>query len=117
MESFFKQNELTEAKISWFSSFLENMYLSYYILDSEEKKDILLNMDYTYDNWKIKSYELMKNFKERTKKIFPQIVHFCLDDDYFLLHMQIFYRENFRYDNFVVYIRVYFIFRMIFSYR
>ena len=96
------------SKIEWLSYFLESMYLSYYTLDSKEQKDIL-DMNYTYDNWKIKSLELMKSFIERTKKILPQIVHFCLDDFYFILHMRKYYGKNFKYDNFVIYIRDYFI--------
>ena len=43
-----------------FSSFLVSMGLSYYILSPEEKKEIL-EMDYTYDNWKIKSQELIES--------------------------------------------------------
>ena len=100
--------ESVSIKIEWLSYFLESMYLSYYTLDSKEQKEIL-DMDYTYDNWKIKSLELMKSFIERTKKILPQIVHFCLDDFYFILHMRKYYGKNFKYDNFVIYIRDYFI--------
>ena len=64
--------ESVPIKIEWLSYFLQSMYLSYYTLDSKEQKEIL-DMDYTYDNWKIKSLELMKSFIERTKKILPQL--------------------------------------------
>ena len=64
--------ESVSIKIEWLSYFLESMYLSYYTLDSKEQKEIL-DMDYTYDNWKIKSLELMKSFIERTKKYYLKL--------------------------------------------
>ena len=90
------------------SSFLLSMGLSYYILSPKEKKEIL-EMDYTYDNWKIKSQELIESFNIRIKNAFPKMLWFCLEDKYFVLHIRICYFENFKINNFIIFIRDYFI--------
>ena len=89
-----------------FSAFLSPMGLSYYILSPEEKKEIL-EMDYTYDNWKIKSQELIDSFNIRIKNAFPKMLWFCLEDKYFVLHIRICYFKDFRINNFInfIYIR------------
>ena len=91
-----------------FSAFLSPMGLSYYILSPEEKKEIL-EMDYTYDNWKIKSQELIDSFNIRIKNAFPKMLWFCLEDKYFVLHIRICYFKDFRINNFIKFIRDYFI--------
>ena len=90
------------------SNFLISMGLSYYILSPEEKKEIL-EMDYTYDNWKIKSEQLIESFNIRIKKVFPKMLWFCLEDKYFLLHIRICYYNKFRINDFIIFIRDYFI--------
>ena len=91
-----------------FSNFLVSMGLSYYILTSEEKKEIM-EMDYTYDNWKIKSQELIENFNIRIKNAFPKMLWFCLEDKYFVLHIRICYHKDFKINDFIIFIRDYFI--------
>ena len=93
---------------SVFSVFLISMGISYYILSPEEKKEIL-EMDYTYDNWKIKSQELIDSFNIRIKNAFPKMLWFCLEDKYFVLHIRICYFKDFKIDNFIIFIRDYFI--------
>ena len=91
-----------------FTSFLVSMGLSYYILSPEEKKEIL-EMDYTYDNWKRKMQELIESFNIRIKNAFPKKLWFCLVDKYFVLHIRICYYSDFKINNFIIFIRDYFI--------
>ena len=58
-ESFFS----TGVTYSMLSSFLGIMGLNYFNLTPKEKEEIL-EMDFTYDNFKIKSIELINSFKE-----------------------------------------------------
>ena len=92
----------------YLSTFLENMGLSYYNLTQKEKEDIL-DMDFTYENWKQKSIELINNFIGRIKNTCPHIVWFCFEDIYFVFHIQIVYKAEFRLNNLFKYIRDYFI--------
>jgi hypothetical protein len=85
-----------------FSYFLISMGLSYYILSPEEKKEIL-EMDYTYDNWKIKSQELIDSFDIRIKNAFPENLRFCLEDEFFVLHIRICYERDFKINDFIFY--------------
>ena len=103
-ESFFA----TGANYSSFSSFLEMMGISYYNLTQKEKEEIL-KMDFTYDNWKIKSIELIDSFIQRIKDVSPKIVQFCFDDIYFIFHIQIDYSYEFKVKYLPIYIRDYFI--------
>ena len=66
-------------------------------------------MDFTYENFKIKVPELMKSFNERLKKEFPKMALFCLDDIYFMCYIRIYSGKDFRYDNFLVFLRNYYI--------
>ena len=91
-----------------FSSFLVSFGLTYYVLSPEEKKEIL-EIDYTYDNWKIKSQELIESVNIRIKNAFPKMLWFCLEDKYFLLHIRICYHDEFKINNFIIFIRDYFI--------
>jgi hypothetical protein len=93
---------------SMLCSFLGIMGLCYYTLTPEEK-EVILNMDYTYENFKEKSPSIINNFIARIKKAFPASLSFCFDDIYFILHMQIVYREYFSFNNFVIYVRDYYI--------
>ena len=80
------------------SLFLYRFGLSYYTLTQKEKEEIL-DMDFTYENFKIKVPELMKSFNERLKKEFPKMALFCLGDIYFICYIQICSGKDFRYDN------------------
>ena len=84
------------------------MGLSYYNLTQKEKEDIL-DMDFTYENWEKKSIELINNFIGRIKNTCPHIVWFCFEDIYFVFHIQIVYKAEFRLNNLFKYIRDYFI--------
>ena len=84
------------------SIFLTSMGLSYFILTPEEKKEIL-EMDYTYDNWRIKSQELIDSFNIRIKNVFPENLRFCLEDKFFVLHIRICYHKDFKINNFIIY--------------
>ena len=90
------------------SSFLQSMGLSYYTLTKKEKDEIA-QMDFTYDNWKKKSSELFENFIERSKEICPPEVWFCFDDICFIIYVQIIRQSEFKTNNFLVFIRDYFI--------
>ena len=90
------------------SIFLTSMGLSYFILTPEEKKEIL-EMDYTYDNWRIKSQELIDSFDIRIKNAFPENLRFCLEDEFFVLHIRICYYKDFKINDFIKFIRDYFI--------
>ena len=94
--------------ISCLSSFLEIMGLSYYQLTPKEKEEIL-EMDFTYDNWKIKSIELINSFIQRIKDTSPQIAQFCFDDIYFIFHIQIIYSYEFKLKYLPTFIRDYYI--------
>ena len=90
------------------SDFLEIMGLSYYNLTPKEKEEIL-EMDFTYDNWKIKSIELINSFIYRIKIASPKIAHFCFDDIYFIFHIQIVYNYEFKLKYLPTFIRDYYI--------
>ena len=94
---------------SMFSSFLGIMGLSYFTLTQKEKEEIL-DMDYTYENFKEKSPSIIDNFIKRIKKAFPSSLSFCFDDIYFIFNIQICYSEEFSFNNFIKYIRDYYIF-------
>ena len=91
-----------------YTIFLEEMGLSYYTLTQKEKED-LLEMDFTYENWKNKSSELIQNFIERLKYNSPRGVWFCFDDICFIFHIEIVYEHNFSLKNIISYIRDYYI--------
>ena len=93
---------------SYLSYFLRIMGLCYYTLTPKEKEDIL-DMDFTYENFKEKSPSIINNFIKRVKKEFPSSLSFCADDIYFIFHIQICYHESFSFKNFIDYIRDYYI--------
>ena len=103
-ESFFS----TGVTYSMLSSFLGIMGLNYFNLTPKEKEEIL-KMDPTYDNWKIKSIELINSFIYRIKIASPKIAHFCFDDIYFIFHIQIISEYEFKLKNLPIYIRSYYI--------
>jgi len=94
--------------ISCLSGFLEIMGLSYYHLTPKEKEEIL-EMDFTYDNWKNKSIELINSFIQRIKNASPKDTHSCFDDIYFIFHIQIVYKYEFKLKYLPTYIRDYYI--------
>ena len=103
-----KENMKTSVDKLILSTFLFHFGLSYFILSEKEKEEIL-DMDYTYENWKIKVPELMLAFKERLQKVFPKLALFCLNDFYFILHIGMVSVEYYREDRFLIFIRNYYI--------
>jgi len=91
-----------------YTIFLEQMGLSYYTLTQKEKDD-LLDMDFTYENWKEKSSELIQSFIKRLKEASPHAVWFCFDDICFIFHIEIVYQHKFSLKNIITYIRDYYI--------
>ena len=78
-----KEN-INTSRCKFFLSFFLSLFgLSYYTLSEKEKEEIL-DFDYTYENWKIKSLELTKSFCERLKNVFPKMALFCVDDLFFI---------------------------------
>ena len=84
------------------------MGLSYIILDKKEKEKIR-DMEFTYENWKNKSLILMNDYIERNKKICPPEVRICFDDICFPMSVQKFHESNFSSNNFLKFIRDYFL--------
>ena len=103
-----KENINTSRCKVFLSFFLSLFGLSYYTLSEKEKEEIL-DFDYTYENWKIKSLELTKSFCERLKNVFPKMALFCVDDLFFIFYISMIYDKDFRYDNLLIYIRDYYI--------
>ena len=92
-----------------FSIFLKIMGLNYFNLTQKEKEEIL-EMDFTYDNWKIKSIDLINSFIQRIKNASPQVAQVCFDDIYFIFHIQICSENEFKLKDLPTYIRDYYIF-------
>ena len=90
------------------TTFLESMGLSYYTLAKKEKEEII-DMDFTYTNWEKKSLELFESFIERSKNVCPREVWFCFDDICFIIHVETVQRCEFTSNNFLIFIRDYFI--------
>ena len=96
------------ATDSCLTDFLGIMGLSYYNLTPKEKEEIL-EMDFTYDNWKNKSIELINSFIQRIINASPKNTHFCFDDIYFIFHIQIVYQYEFKLKYLPTFIRDYYI--------
>ena len=90
------------------NSFLRGMGMSYYTLTLKEKKEILV-MDFTYENWKEKSIKIINNYIERSKNVCPDEIDFCFDDICFVFYVQINHGCEFTLNNFLTFIRDYFI--------
>ena len=88
--------------------FLRYMGMSYYTLTLKEKEEILV-MDFTYENWKEKSIKIINNYIERSKNVCPDEIDFCFDDICFVFYVQINHGCEFTLNNFLTFIRDYFI--------
>ena len=69
----------------------------------------ILVMDFTYENWKEKSIKIINNYIERSKNVCPDSVDFCFDDICFVFYVQIEHGCEFSLNNFLTFIRDYFI--------
>ena len=90
------------------SSFMAHMGLSYYNLTKQEKKEIL-EMEFTFENWKNKTITMSNNYIEKAKKICPLEIQFCLDDPIFIFYVQVDKHQEFKLNNFLSFIRDYYI--------
>ena len=108
---------LKRRENSWFfktgycatlTQFLKPMGLTYETLTKKEIEEIL-DMDFTFENWEKKSLELLNNYIERSKNICPRMVWFCFEDIFFVLFVRIDHETSFTLDNFIGFIRDYFI--------
>ena len=88
--------------------FMDCMGLSFKVLDKKEKEEIR-NMEFTYENWKNKSLILMNDYINRNKKICPPEIKICFDDICFPMFVQMSYKSNFESNNFLKFIRDYFL--------
>ena len=88
--------------------FMDCMGLSFKVLDKKEKEEIR-NMEFTYENWKNKSLILMNDYINRNKKICPPEIRICFDDICFPMFVQMSYESNFESNNFLKFIRDYFL--------
>lgn len=88
--------------------FMRFMGLSYIALSNEERNEIE-EMDFTYENWEKKSSNIIENYLQRSKNACPSIIRFCFEDICFVFHAQIVYGCEFTLKNFVTFIRDYFI--------
>ena len=66
-------------------------------------------MDFTYENWKEKSIKIINNYIERSKNVCPDSVDFCFNDICFVFYVQINHGCEFSLNNFLTFIRDYFI--------
>lgn len=76
---------------------------------SQEEKDEIWKMDFTFKSWEIKSNDLFNKYFEKAKKICPKEAQFCLEDKVFLMYIHTIGQCEFRLDNFLHFIRDYFI--------
>ena len=81
----------------------------YYNLLSEEIKQELLNLDYTYENCKIMANKMFNEFIEDAKKTLPDETYICLDEKYFIVFCEICKNTKINKNNFIKLIRDYFI--------
>ena len=111
LKKIIKRNSKSSDKSTYelcLSFFLEKMGLTYYTLTLKEKEEII-DMDFTYANWEKKSSELFESFIERSKNVCPREVWCCFDDICFIIYVQIVQRCEFSSNNFLIFIRDYFI--------
>ena len=90
------------------AAFMFRLGLSYRILTKSEKKEIL-EMEFTYDNWKKKSEILYNNYLMKCRKNCPQKIYFCLDYSIFVTDMLSCYECELTINNFLRFIRDFFI--------
>ena len=90
------------------NTFLAHMGLSYDVLTKKEKEEIK-DMEFTFENWENKSKILYNNYLERSKIACPKDIYFCLDYIYFIMYVQIIGRCELTINNFLKFIRDFFI--------
>ena len=90
------------------SGFMLRLGLSYKILTKSEKKEIL-EMEFTYDNWKKKSEILYNNYLMKCKKNCPKKIDFCLNYTIFVINVLSNYDCELTLNNFLRFIRDFFI--------
>ena len=88
--------------------FMVHLGLSYKILTKSEKKEIL-EMEFTYDNWKNKSKILYNNYLMKCIKNCPKKIDFCLEYSIFVTNVLSGYGCELTINNFLRFIRNFFI--------
>jgi len=88
--------------------FMLHLGLSYEILTKDEKIEIY-EMEFTYDNWKNKSDILYNNYLMRCKKNCPEDIDFCLNYRIFVIYVLSDFQCELTLDNFLRFIRDFFI--------
>ena len=91
-----------------FTTFMLRLGLSYKILTKNEKKEIY-EMEFTYDNWKQKSEILYNNYLMKCKKNCPKRIEFCLKYRLFVMYVLADYHCELTINNFLRFIRDFFI--------
>ena len=103
-----KKNNFDSRLIDSLDYFILQMGILYIHVAEEDRKEIF-QMDFTYDNWKNKSLDLLNNYKERIKKLCPPEWHFCFEDLYFIMYIASFPNYIFSSNNYLIFIRNFFI--------
>ena len=88
--------------------FMLQMGLSYGFLTKKEKEEIK-EMEFTYENWEKKSEELYNDYLKRCLNACPKEIHFCLKYRLFTITVLCGYERILTTDNFLQYIRNFFI--------
>ena len=99
-----------------FADFMLRLGLSYKLLTKNEKKEIF-EMEFTYDNWKKKTEILFNNYLMKCKKNCPKRIHFCLNYRLFVIYVLADYHSELATNNFLRFIRDFFILEDIFYYE
>ena len=108
LKPLFKKKFFNHSIKYYLGDFMRHMGLSYDILTSKEKEEIK-EMEFTYENWEKKSEELYNNYLMRCKKNCPETIYFCLDYRMFINSVQGGYQCELTLNNFLRFIRDFFI--------
>ena len=98
-----------ESDVSFsLSVFMLQMGLSYKILTKKEKEEIK-KMEFTFENWEKKSKELYNDYLKKTLNVCPKEIHFCFEYRLFTTKVLCFHGSVLTKDNFLQYVRDFFL--------
>jgi len=92
----------------YLGSFFEDLGIKYGLLSTQVKKE-LLTFDYTYENCKNFVQKLYNEIINESKKYLPNEAYICLEEKGFIYYCQIYKKTKIKKNNFVEFIRDYFI--------
>ena len=92
----------------YLGSFFEDLGIKYGLLSTQVKKE-LLTFDYTYENCKNFVQKLYNEIIDESKKYLPIEAYICLEEKGFIYYSQIYKKTKIKKNNFVEFIRDYFI--------